>query len=480
MKKVLLLLILILSFIRTQAQLWHCIDPGQIRYFTNTEGYLKGIRIDSITAIPGGVLLKPFQTLRSRSHPPTNDSLNGSWIGASIIALDNGTCVFRNFVNDSIIIKTLAAAGDSWTLYSDNSNLHYDATIQSADTMTLLGALDSIKTITIQAKDASNNLVANDVNNFKIIISKNHGFVHAIEIYSFPYTGAIDYYLEIILKGTTDISQRLQYSLVDFHNPTRKEMYDYQPGDIMQFSNPAAVYQSSTPYYLSDMIISRTDVNGVISYSFQNDSWAKFYDSYVGFYSCLPGDNAVTHVDTSMLFPHNWIPEERGGPTWNSTNCCYYHPYDTSYCITSALYETYVQNYNVEMTYTRTKYKNKIGKISDEAHCHTGNSSGRGMLYYKINGIECGFPVEIPALNKNAIAVSIYPNPAKDCINLKRNIAGLYTISISNSVGITLYKTTWVNTELTIDTRDFPTGGYAMCISDNNGNFETKKIAVIK
>src|SRR5437870_5221101 len=119
MKKLVLYFLFLFFSLNTYAQNWQCVQPGVKRYFTNSNHYLRGIRIDSVKVIGTDTVLYPFHTIRGEyfNWPHTTDSNGGSWIGKIIIEKTEGTTLFSNYRGDTIIIKSLAKLSDTWTFY---------------------------------------------------------------------------------------------------------------------------------------------------------------------------------------------------------------------------------------------------------------------------------------------------------------------------------------------------------------------------
>ena len=66
------------------AQNFSPITPGTTRYFVNAEGYLRGMRIDSISPSGPDMLYYPYRSLRGNYTTQTQimlDSNGGSWLG---------------------------------------------------------------------------------------------------------------------------------------------------------------------------------------------------------------------------------------------------------------------------------------------------------------------------------------------------------------------------------------------------------------
>jgi hypothetical protein len=153
--------------------------------------------------------------------------------------------------SDTVIIKTGASVGTSWVFFDDTTDLRYIATVTSMDTMTVLGLVDSIKTITITADSAGTRRTHDPVDNFTIKLSKNYGFVQVFDLYTFPYhlpdsvSGIVwfDFHLDYLLGNVWwgDLglhgnnhadSINSIFKIIDFYKPTDVDIYNYSVGDV--------------------------------------------------------------------------------------------------------------------------------------------------------------------------------------------------------------------------------------------------------
>ena len=193
MKRLLLFIAMISAFC-CNAQNYQCLQSGVKQYFTNNNGYLRGIRIDSVRAVGSDSVFYPFHTFRFKPNvmyggytPAIPDTVEGSWLGNKVIMQPNGTFLFDNMGSDTVIIKTQAHLSDTWIFYNDTTNIYYTATITAIDTMTVLGTLDTVKTIKLNAYSSGVLNSADPINNFEIKLSKHQGFVQVFDLYTFPY-----------------------------------------------------------------------------------------------------------------------------------------------------------------------------------------------------------------------------------------------------------------------------------------------------
>ena len=87
--------------------------------------------------------------------------------------------------------------------------------------------------------------------------------------------------------------------------------------------------------------------------------------------------------------------------------------------------------------------------------------------------IEGAFPLAVN--QSDAIAFSVYPNPAKDILNIKFNTTSILVeqVSIYDISGKILLNTKMVNQS--IDIKSIPTGSYILVLKDNKGNSSSQK-----
>lgn len=212
------------------AQNYALITPNQEKHFTGLSNVnttvpgplILSIRIDSTQPLSNQTIYKNYPVFT----PPTNSSNcqltfnDSSWIGHQIIAYTNGDYLFFNRDHDSILIKTSANVNDTWTLYTFPNQDYIEASVTSISPVSVLGNMDSVKTIQLQVKDNLNNPITHPFNNKAIKCSKNYGLTQFYYIPDFP------------LDTNT-------YSLVGSNTPnagtvnlTADAIFDYDIGDV--------------------------------------------------------------------------------------------------------------------------------------------------------------------------------------------------------------------------------------------------------
>jgi hypothetical protein len=476
MKKA-LFFILLIDVCFCNAQNYQCLQGGVKHYFTNGNGYLRGIRIDSVKTFPDSTIYYPFHTERGpwiiglggAGFVPV-DTSGGSWLGKKVKQLNDGTFLFDNLWGDTVIIKTQASIGDSWTFCRDSSSLYYEASVTAIDTLTVLGFPDSVKKILIRATNGSGIVRTDPVDSSLIILSKNNGFVQVVDLYTFPfhkpdssYILFEDYYLDHSLVTPNFYVSRLPdannltFKIIAFVNPTSNQLSEANIDDVFEIAHNYSIIGYTYPTtFKIDTIISKS-----ISPPYT-------YYSYSGINGTSPYSGSYTTSD-SYIYDTTKMPEERGS---NFPN--YYFPEDSSYCTISPAYETGWIYYEDGMFTV-----NKIGFGQTEILRQSGDPSywdDRLIFSYK-SGSPCGhyvspFPppvdssVSVPKPNRYKNFYELYPNPSRTELTITSS-GKITNISLSNILGQILYKEEENANELKIDVRNLQPGIYLVKINDS-------------
>ena len=510
MKKLLPILFLLSTYL-CSAQNYQCLQSGVKHYFTNGNGYLRGIRIDSVRMVGDTVVYYPFHTPRGvYDGPPLVvlpplDSTGGSWLGKRVLQLNDGTFIFDDNWHDSVIIKTQATLGDSWVFYQDTSSVYYTARVVSIDTMSVLGTLDTVKTILINAYNGTSLIATDPENGFQILLSKNHGFLQVFDLYTFPYhqPGAVysqkqDYYLDncvLSLYAPFYIPSPMHpdqtnsvFKLVNFINPTTKQLYNWNVGDVYEYSSCFGWYESASPSCNPPMQYSLDTVNGVVSTTINTQYTYTGLVSNLVIPSVYPinyatGINSGTLTcDTLLLLDVTFMPEEFKQP-----QLYYYLPDDTSYCMNSTLY-AWIGNYlsgihyqpPFESTLPSLMYKMNLGLVNSfQESADAGfmiNSTT--LIYYYRAGQSCStyhpLPLSVPNIIKQN-ALTLFPNPATTQLTIQSSNT-IEEINIINLLGQTVYSSHG-STSLTkmVDVSGWPGGVYFVKVSGTSATLSMAK-----
>jgi len=495
----LLFLLLLGSGFPLQAQQYQCMQPGRKQYFTNGNHYLRGMRIDSSFVIGTSTVFYPFQSARvvNPANPYLINSNGGSWLGKQIIQLADGSTLFDNIWKDTIVVMTQAGIGAPWIFYDDTSAFYYTAVVTQVDTMSVLGQLDSVKTIQINAMKGSAILTSNPINNYSIILSKAHGFVRIFDLYTFPYAkpgAAYNYKLDYFLSLNN--YQQLKYSAfsqVEYHNPHNADLYDFAAGDVFQYIS--GLYQvsltvNSITETRSDSIISKTITPSLITYSikyvsnqttqYNNPTPPTSHQLGGGFRSVSIPNDIRQVVDTVKM------PEEKGKPF-----VYYYDPMDSSHCLVSPLYKRQHYIYPPPLegpTDESETYKVGFGMI-DSANGYYQivpdiyTSFSMLMRYSRKDLRPCGnyIPLEVPPDLSARESFRVYPVPADQFLFLSLPLQPnneKRRVTISDLSGLSVVEYEGDQQDFSIDVSALPNGIYMLKISAGQ-SVESRKIVVM-
>lgn len=225
----------ILSFLLlatiSYAQNYQLIQPTQEQHFlfvntintsSNYQREIRSIRIDSIATQGTETHYYNYKILED-NFIVTNcaaEHSDSSWLGHQVIQSNNGAYVFFNQALDSIIIQSLAPLNNTWVLYEFGNGDYIEATVTSIDTATILGNLDSVKTLDLQVKDAANNLLAHPMNSEILQFSKQNGWIQFFNFHKFP-NSTIPYNL----VGSSALPN------VGISPPSQANIFDFNVGD---------------------------------------------------------------------------------------------------------------------------------------------------------------------------------------------------------------------------------------------------------
>jgi len=486
MKKILLLSFLLLS-LHCKAQNYNCFVPGAYQYFISSDGYLRGMHLDSVKQDTNKTSYYPFHTLRGnwsrdiQHQLPPLDSNGGSWLGKDVERFNNGTFLYYNYWGDTVVIKTQANVTDSWILYNDSTYKQFVATVISIDTMTVLGVLDSVKEIKIAEYDSG--ILNTADTTWRIALTKAHGFANVFELYMFPfhpvnsiYPSVVDYYTDPVM-----------FKQILFHNPTYAEINDHNVGDVLE----GHVNQYRNIEYL-DTVVSKLVFSNSMEYVIHK--WTKYTDGGGSPTAPMFSIDSLV-VGNEPYFDTSFMPETyRNG---YMTPSVYYWPGDTTRCLVGDVFRIrsvdiirYSNGYQgpPELGYCPTDFSFKLGigdqlyyGIIDILSCEYDVAHSSGLDYsYKQGSASCGGFWDFLSVSNipKPIQLDIYPNPASEQLNVKVSGSRSYDLSIVNVIGQQVYKQTNCRNTETIDVQHFPSGIFIVIVTDENGHADYKKIVV--
>lgn len=490
MKSLFFSILLLLLVQHSYAQNYNCVLSNQKNYFVNSYHYVRGIRIDSVKNMGADIVLYPFHSPRgpySQFSGGILDSNGGSWLGKTITIKPDGTHYFENYWNDTVIIRAGAKLNEAWRIFDDTSNVYYTATVISIDTMTVLGSMDSVKTLFIHAYNQVGLPMPDSINNQKIVLSKNHGFVSVMDLFLFPlhppgkpYVYGSDYFLDQSSGDPKVAGNKTAaiFNLVPFHIADSTEIYDYKSGDVYEWHTTWSGGTAGPNYETidCDSVIKRAaGPSGAVVY----DVFAKHsMGSYAGCgYSTITVNPAPVFTDTMHM------PEEYG-----QKQIWYYNPADTN-CHTGPTYRVvgcymYADTLKLSsvVVYDRT-FKLHVCALKGSDMLVGGYSPPRTswLSYYRINGVECGGKslVGINQATFDSKTISIYPNPASDELYISfKQVPKNIHLELRNMLGQMVLKAECKQMTERVNVRYLPDGIYELILSGVLGKNYVQKIVI--
>lgn len=481
MKKLLPILVLLSSYL-SPAQNYQCLQNGVKHYFTNNQHYVRAV-FDTATAYTDSSVFSSFCTLRGFIRGISGDALpttpGPGWLSDSVIMYNDGTYLFPTIGSDTIIIKSQAGIGDSWSFYNDTGINSYIATVTSIDTMTVLDSLDSVKTIQITAYASGMANPSDSLNNFQIKISKKYGFVQVFDLYIFPYYFnydygvVLDYYFNSVGYFFTDQI----FKLIKYHTPTQLEIYDYNPGDV--FEKGAS---TSLPWTYPCIGTSYNSVflDSVVSKTILDPNHTQYIVHHYGYQIAGTSHASYDRMDTftvsSAIIFHSTIPEQ-----CDDLLRYYYHPTNTSHCYNSSVYETrspIVYGFHTNC-YEKHEYKAGFGETRTVSGI--GGTDGcegaviavvtEQLIFSIKNGDSCGtyappfdYSVAVNDRLQKTTFYNIFPNPADNNLTITSSTI-IATLSITNLLGQQVNSYEYNADKVNVDISELPSGIYLIRIN---------------
>ncbi len=398
------------------------------------------------------------------------------WAGNKIIHNNSDLYTFFNLNKDSLIFHFSADMQDTALFYQDNTQKLFTV-YKKSDTLTVLNNPDSARYYTIIHTDQNGDTISSPLNQYDIIIAKNHGLTQFFQIDSFPQ----------ILKPITLIGNISPAG--GLFALTNEIIYDYQPGDEIQYYQ--YYHQSGGPpwnnfgKFVKHTILSKTLTADSLFYEvatemFYTDSAQLVKDTiFIKFLrnetlAVIPFEKFDGSTKTLMLTDYCginlWTYSE------NSFNSMIFCAYDT--CWGS-------MDTGGPPPYTTKKYVAGLGMYYQVASVFSpppvGYTTGSNIVYFKKNGIPCGQESfsGITEEENMTPSVNIFPNPAQDEIQIT-STDQLQLLTLFSLNGQRMFSAPLNSTTSTLNISHLADGMYFAQILLNDNTLIVKKICVLK
>ncbi|MEI6060130.1 MAG: T9SS type A sorting domain-containing protein [Bacteroidota bacterium] len=250
-----LLFSLILSQGVVSAQNFTAIKTDASYYFFDSISQdIMVVRIDSVALAGNETQYFGMRQIRQTDYgcfTPYGDS----WLGDVITEKSNGVFQFILYPfsppdsSDVFTIYSKSALGNTWHFYNYHTINHYiEAKVTQVALAFFIGISDTVKTITLQRKDAYGQNVNDPVNGQHILLSKNYGLIRLPKFDEFHSKLR---FMDLCGK-TNPITGRTNLSF--------GEIFDFQPGDefhIAYDDSPYAFWYPKETGFVIQHIIER-------------------------------------------------------------------------------------------------------------------------------------------------------------------------------------------------------------------------------
>jgi len=478
-------LAIILNIFSLMAQNYQTVNSGAPRFFIDTTGYIRAIKMDSAGVSGSDSLLYPFKTARDTLSISFSigciDGYGPSWIGHTVIIRTNGTNIFLNKENDSIYFNTQAQTGNSWTLYTFQNGDYVEATVLSVAYVQVLASSDSVKYISLQVKDFAGNNIIHPLNGKQFILSKDNGLVQLYDFYFFPDYNSFD-------------ANSNKFVLSNDHIPTIGEINDFDVGDEFETRSYICTPPGNPGRYVRYILLSKnvSPAADTICYHFFTREVAYWVD-----WNPTPHldslvtigviDTCVTNLNSPWI---NGMPEQSLGVTtgwhqfkmfrnnmycgkirivnesgwnfWNTTDSCLvsnnFEPHYISSTMITGCYPSLFLNSYPAMMYCAETY----------------------LTYMKKDICIYGVPYLWTSANEVFVpnGIAIYPNPAFSELIIEMPFSNSFRIEIFNMTDKIVHTENFFgNQKQSIPVENLPNGVYFLKITSQQGT-SFKKIII--
>lgn len=387
------------------------------------------------------------------------------------------TLAFSNYLSENITFDFSLGLNDSSLIYEDSSHQYWLKC--SAETIeTFWNCTDSVKQFTILQYDHFNNPVNSEINNYIIRLSKNHGLLSFLSVYSFPES-----YTLLNLMGQTNPGMGA-YSI------RNEDLYPYHIGDVLQYvgvgsggSNPNGWGWLLTSYEVTSRV--ETPDSVIINFSYfsasqpnpepWNGGWANY-----GYHMPNPLKYQKNKFYLEIPHDHKYIPSNSRPVFMNegiSTHCSvsndnisfnerFVFYCDSCFCFGNADgHGTYINSY--------TAVKNIGITRGDKTAYNWQNSPNFSfwIRYFKVGNYECGTRQYLHNASLSDSEIRIYPNPAADYVIIDSPL-NYNKIALKNLMGQDLEVVyTYENNIYKLSLDNLPAGGYLLSLTYENNVF---------
>ena len=427
MKEQLIIILIFSVFLNSFSQNYLSIKPDAVSYYYATgDNSVSPVRIDSVKINGDSTEYFSFRMIRPVPNSMYYTEKGPSWVGNKMVDCGNGNNLFFNKNNDTILIITNSQLYESWKMFSFINDDYVEATITNISIDTIIGLIDSVKTISLQVKNNSGNNISNLLNSLSLKLSKNFGFFKIFNFYEFPFdTSPLGYYptsQELDIIGISN-------PVAGWQNIKLFDVFTMQLGDEIHYNYsylngpyPGAYSQNSQ---IIEKYLNRNEnsTNDTIIFTIEicKKTTTHHYSPYDTVITSYHDTTLSTITTSNDYFDKLPLEPFNDGYFWgyyNKVDSFGYQPGDIynpdfNDSLTPALYNGWSDTYYIK------KFGNETFQFYNY---YNGDQASQVFQYYNVNGTTWGSPYICDSLlSANNIIesnkeISIFPNPANNFI----------------------------------------------------------------
>lgn len=398
-----------------------------------------------------------------------------AWAGPKIEYDNANRYTFYNLDNDSLYFFFTAAANGPVRFYEDSIQ-KFSIEFIKTDTITVLEQPDTAVYFQIAHTDPEGNPINSALNGEHIIISKDFGLVRFFVIDSFP-----NVLHPISLIGNVSPT-------AGFYQLTNEMVYDFQPGDEIQYKETSWYQPPAPPWYYYTryrkyLFLEREQTDEYLKYTIRQEL---FYQDSVG----IEIDTISKQYRRSEIIAQ--IPFEKYDGSTNRLQLMDYcdEPRWT-YSVQTIMGAEFCEadtcwgggdtqgppdEYNTSWVVGLGMYSHSV---------YNGYEYGfdirKKIVYFKENETVCGNQVIVGTdeVIKPPPEIVLSPNPATTLVRISSSIK-MAQLEVKNVFGNTVLRQAVSKKEVNFNISQFSDGLYLVHVLFDNGEVVTKKLVVSK
>jgi len=442
-------------------------------YFATDNHAITTLKMDSCAFLNDSVFypVRTAQLIGNECYDPDG----AGWAGRKIV-FDKGWNYFFTATNDTLKIKTDAVLNESWTLYQQN-NTTITATVTRWDTASVLGVLDSAKTITLHVFDPTMKPMPHDLENATFSISKKYGFTKALNFTYFPeqsFTSISPEAKEFHLIGLTNPAlgkQKLNWS----------EVFDFQEGDEFHYHEYSTSFPqlgSTRELFYTLLIVKRENFTESIRYTREVKMLRKIRQSF-------ESDIVTTfsqYQDTSLIEPNPAFEAEPGIPVFVPDHFMFmiYNQLNTGIEPEHYFYGNgcWRKAMLTDDTCYFIRYAPGRGMVWESAGCWLSSAYTKEQVYYKKGAKTWGIPLVITQTHpvNGDTGINIYPTLATETVIVELKEPAKCTFQLLNAQGKVVLVQQLAQPSTKIQIGSLPDGIYFYRLLNDDKELKSGKI----